>query len=301
MNSLEFLARIVEHLAWPTILLAIVIMFRPSLGKLVPLLERVKYKDLEFLFRGQLAEIGESLSTEQPTSDKIAELKALAEISPRSAIMETWREIESAARAKVGELGSLAEMNLRRSRSALRYLEYTGALTPRTKNALRQLRLLRDQAAHASEFALTSDVALEYATFARDIAHQISAISSLPRFKLTALTMLIFEYNALLDTGKYNDISVADVEHEIEKGTVLEYIEEVAGEDVDLSLVMTGSYPGFKEEYVKELQDLLGGDVGNEGRKGGGEKLGLSLLIAWTNEIIQKGSGWHPRERDGNA
>jgi len=38
------------------------------------------------------------------------------------------------------------------------------------------------------------------------------------------------------------------------------------------------------------------GYAGNERRKWGIENLGLCLLLAWTNKIIQQGSGWYPNE-----
>jgi hypothetical protein len=44
------------------------------------------------------------------------------------------------------------------------------------------------------------------------------------------------------------------------------------------------------------MYQMYGGYAGNERRKWGIENLGLCLLLAWTNEIIQQGSGWYPSE-----
>jgi hypothetical protein len=44
------------------------------------------------------------------------------------------------------------------------------------------------------------------------------------------------------------------------------------------------------------LQRMCNAYSGDERKKWGVENSGLCLLLAWTNEIIQQGSGWHPRE-----
>ena len=114
---------------------------------------------------------------------------------------------------------------------------------------------------------------------------------------ITALTLLVLEINHLLDTGNYDDVSIEDVEREIEDGTILRFLKEKAKEDVDLSILLqTDTYPGFEEFYVESLQQLLNAHGGDERRKWGIENLGLCLLLAWTNEIIQQGAGWYPSQ-----
>ena len=88
---------------------------------------------------------------------------------------------------------------------------------------------------------------------------------------------------------------MADIKREIRKGTIFEFLQEVTGDDVDLSIIMNGTtYPGFKDFYVEYLQRIVDAYSGNERRKWGIENSGLCLLLAWTTEIIQQGSGWHP-------
>jgi hypothetical protein len=47
---------------------------------------------------------------------------------------------------------------------------------------------------------------------------------------------------------------------------------------------------------VRHLQSIYGGYAGQERRKWGIENKGLCLLVAWTMEIIQQGSGWQSNE-----
>jgi hypothetical protein len=114
----------------------------------------------------------------------------------------------------------------------------------------------------------------------------------LPINKLTALTLLVLEINCLIDTGKYDNITLKNIENNIKNETIFEYLKETAKDDIDLSLLMTdSSYAGFRKYYYTSLHQIYAGYAGNERRKWGIEKKDLCLLLAWTNEIIQQGSG----------
>ena len=115
------------------------------------------------------------------------------------------------------------------------------------------------------------------------------------KVKLTAFTHLILELNAMLDTGRHDSITIADVKHYIRDGSILRYIRERGGEDIDLSLLLDAdTYGNFETFYVSYLQSICDAYSGNESRKWGVENRGLCLMIAWTNEIVQQGSGWQP-------
>lgn len=107
---------------------------------------------------------------------------------------------------------------------------------------------------------------------------------------VTALTTVILGINHLIDTGKYNDISIKDVHEAIKKKRVLRFLKERAGKDIDLSIHLgSNAYGDFEVYYEQKLNDIYGGYAGQERRKWGVEHLGLCLLLAWTNEIIQQG------------
>lgn len=107
--------------------------------------------------------------------------------------------------------------------------------------------------------------------------------------KVSALTLMILHLNALVDSGKYNDISIDDVHCAIEGKRVIEFLKERAGRDIDLSVHLSNTWGDFEGFYESRLNDIYGGSSGNERRKWGVENLGLCLLVAWTNEIIQQG------------
>ncbi len=108
--------------------------------------------------------------------------------------------------------------------------------------------------------------------------------------KVTPLTMLMLEIIALVDSGKYSDISIEDIHHAIEEKRVLRFIQEKAGLDIDLSIQLeTDTYGDFEDYFESQLQEIYSGYAGQECRKWGVEHSGLCLVLAWTNEIIQCG------------
>lgn len=299
MDILNFIGQIIQAIVWPITALTIVLLLREPLCRVIPLLEKLKYKDFELQFRQQLEMVKQEISLEKErglTDTDIQTIK-LAEVSPRTAIQEAWRQIETAAQKKMFELIPKEQRKKRWLKDAAHYLEFSGALIPMTAKALRDIYFLRNRAAHSPEFALTTNDALEYISVARQIQRQIEAISELPKVKLQVLTLLILEINHLIDTGRYNDISISDIYREIEKGSVLRFLKEKAGSDIIIlgSLLEPDTYPNFEQYYSEQLQQLYNAYGGDE-RKWGVNNLGLCLLLAWTNEIIQHGSGWYPSD-----
>lgn len=296
MSLLEFLARVIEAIAWPATVIGIILLFREPLKSIVPLIEKFKYKELTVSFRQSAEQALEAVEAEAPERDKIEVTES--EISdPRKAVIDAWRELEVAASAKLRQLSPKTNPEELGADRVLGYFEYMGALIPRTKQTLSQLRHLRNQAVHSPQNAVPLDGAKAFIKAARIVRAQIEALPAFPRMKLNKLTLLILEYNHLLDTGKYDHITIDDIHREIEKGTVLRYIQKTAGADADLSLYLdVEDELGFEDEYGKYLKSIYGGYAGQERRKWGVENLGLCLLVAWTNEIIQQGGGWQPDE-----
>ncbi|EPC4015865.1 hypothetical protein ACRZOS_000168 [Enterobacter kobei] len=104
--------------------------------------------------------------------------------------------------------------------------------------------------------------------------------------KLTYLTLLILHLNALIDSGKHNDITIDDIHNAIENKSLLRFIKKRCGRDIDLSLHLDAD-ESFEEEYESRMNSLYNGYAGNESKKWGVRNLGLCLMLAWTNELIQ--------------
>jgi len=100
---------------------------------------------------------------------------------------------------------------------------------------------------------------------------------------LTNLTYIILELNAALDSGKYDHVPMSEASQHIKSGDVISWLKREAPE-IDLSLLREES----AKEYEAALGDIYGGCGGSERRKWGVERRALCLLIAWTNELIQR-------------
>ncbi len=298
---MEYFAAIIESIAWPLAVLVIVVMMRKPIKDLMRLIATVKYRDFEVTFREELKEAraeaeDSGIDISGTRLDENDQIFKLVEISPAAAILEAWKRIEIAARNKVADLVKDQEALEKAQRYPLQYLEISGSLIPSTVEAIRRLRSLRNHAAHGKELGITKTSAIEYVIMANAIAKQIDAITELPKQKLNVLTLLILEFNSLIDSGKYNDITIEEVRREIEKGNIINFIASRTAGDSDFSMFQDSERSDYLNYYHAQLRDICEACAGNERRKWGVENLGLCLLVAWTNELIQRGSGWHPSE-----
>jgi len=100
--------------------------------------------------------------------------------------------------------------------------------------------------------------------------------------RLSKLTFLAFYLNGAVDTGKYDDISIDDVQREIVAGTIFDYLGKTLGEDIDLSVLEAPD----RAALLTEWQDLEA--AVNARRKFGIEHKGLTLLVAYLLEGIQR-------------
>ena len=122
------------------------------------------------------------------------------------------------------------------------------------------------------------------------VAQVLSCLHTLlPEVKLTALTLLVLRLNGLIDSGKFNDIMVAEVHKWAEEGNILvSLVERTKGECSSEDYNEDGPYANFSDFYNDQMESLANATVGSDF---GVENSGLCLLVAWTNELIRQGSG----------
>nr|WP_315049810.1 hypothetical protein [uncultured Brevundimonas sp.] len=99
------------------------------------------------------------------------------------------------------------------------------------------------------------------------------------------LTFIAFYLNGAMDSGRYDDILIDEVKTEIVNGTIFNFLRRRLGQDIDLSLLK----PEQEAELVGEWQDLL--DAVNERKKFCVERRGLTLLVAYLLEGVQRRMG----------
>ena len=179
MDWLTFVSNIVSALAWPVATLSIVIILRAPIFKILNLVSRIKVSDVELEFDRQLSVAKEEASIEL-RNDELKQiglpapidnhLVKLAEVSPRAAVTESWRHVEaSALNAAKSLISKESFSNKTMTFQAISIIEKSGVLPERIVLLLRQLRSLRNQAAHAPEFSLSESSAIEYAQLAYQV------------------------------------------------------------------------------------------------------------------------------------
>ncbi|MFC3078206.1 hypothetical protein ACFODL_08930 [Phenylobacterium terrae] len=103
---------------------------------------------------------------------------------------------------------------------------------------------------------------------------------------MVSLTFLILQLNALIDAGA--KATVGEAHAHIVQGDLLPWL-KTAFPEIDLSPYGSGApWADDASEIISELQSLHGGYAGDERRKWGVENNGLSVLLAWVNELVQQ-------------
>lgn len=182
MDWLTFIAAVVSATAWPAAVLIIFLVIRKPLLELIPLLQRLRYGDIEIDFGREVDDLLQDMRRALPPVRQSAErsplqdnLLELARISPRAVVLEAWVELERSAI----DAARRHQLNLRskEQRSPLllgNALVEAGLLDENQQEIFYRLRNLRNAAAHASEFAFDADSALEYAQVASRLSEYLS-------------------------------------------------------------------------------------------------------------------------------
>lgn len=177
MTYLEFFASVVNSLAWPALIAASAFFLRAPLFKILERMTSVRFAGLEADFR-------EALKTDQPAEDKLEDgakdleinftelefIESLADISPRAAIIEAWLKVERAGSEYVEAVGGDEEAL---AGGLMKLKKYKRAAIESYMSRYRELRQLRNEAAHADEFAVPAFYAKDYAEAALRLASQI--------------------------------------------------------------------------------------------------------------------------------
>ncbi|WP_300631884.1 hypothetical protein [Pseudomonas sp.] len=179
MDWLQFLSSVIGSIAWPSAVVALAILMRTPLGKLLPLIRTLKYKDLQIDIGERLEAVREKVGAESEAPDIATEeppltFKKLAQADPRAAILSAWIPVEI-------ELNEIAKkMNLQSRRGTLdmmRQLSREGVLDRLTSDTLDQLRRIRNTAVHVTEESVSFNDAIHMAEMCLWVNGQLKRIS----------------------------------------------------------------------------------------------------------------------------
>lgn len=198
LDWLTFISTLIQALVWPVIVLVLVLLLRQPLRDLIPLLRKLKYKDVEMEFAREIAELKlESLdealrfsvpapAAESPSvtpgaddaglavgmrGSRRDELLRMVSFSKRVAIMEAWLELEAAAVELASSFWLQSPGDAFRNDPKLaEYLLKCKVIDEKQYDTFKKLRDLRNMAAHATELNLSENDAASYVELAFDLA-----------------------------------------------------------------------------------------------------------------------------------
>jgi len=182
MDALTFLSEVIRSVAWPVTVVVLVAFLRKPLIELIPLLRRLKYKELELEFSQEVSELkaeAESISQECPEeqsriSPSSSRILNLVSFSSRASIMEAWLEVESAAIAVASSFWNQAPSEAMKNYPKLgEYLFQCEVINEKQLDIFNSLRKLRNKAVHAEELELKEKDARSYVQLALDLAAHI--------------------------------------------------------------------------------------------------------------------------------
>jgi hypothetical protein len=180
MDWTEFIATLVDALAWPMAAIVMVLLLKRPIGELIPTLRKVKWRDVEAEFGRGLEEISEDAEEARlPPIDEVKRIPPpepepvldsyirLAEVSPVAAVTEAWHDVERACRYAYEKLGGHEPASMIPEMVGGRMLDQ------HTFKIFKQLRSLRNRITHEGGFEISASKALEYVTLSLRVAAQI--------------------------------------------------------------------------------------------------------------------------------
>lgn len=172
------------------VVVAIVFIVREKLPDLVAALRKLKYKDFELEFETSAAAIEKKSEEVIPAiTKKIAiggnseeelrnRLSQIAEISPRSAILEAWLLVESAAVDVIRKRGLSDVRSLPGPMRLRDNLKRADLLNPTLLGLFEDLRRLRNEAVHVSDAQFTPTAVANYIRVALKMASYLEERAS---------------------------------------------------------------------------------------------------------------------------
>jgi hypothetical protein len=188
MDWLTFTSKLIGDIAWPAAAFGAVLLLREPIEAMLALVSKLKVSSVELEFDRKLEVAKQEALSELPESATTAdhlpsiidtEILKLAEVSPRAAVMEAWRHVEAAAlRAAKNLVPDGIFRNQTMTFRAIKIIEQSGVLPDTIVDLIRRLRTLRNDAAHATDFGLSTSSAIEYFYLAAQVVGYLEGIAT---------------------------------------------------------------------------------------------------------------------------
>jgi len=179
MDALTFISEIIKATVWPVSFWAAVYVLRKQLSELVPLLSKVRYKDIELEFASELHTLSEDyelpveVELDGQAIRAMQRINDFLEYSPLAAISEAWLEVEHAA---VAALLARQANSPEYSKNVLRMRQWLfeeKIINREEADFFSKLKNLRNLSIHAGTSDLSIEDAREYVALAIKLSASI--------------------------------------------------------------------------------------------------------------------------------
>jgi len=181
MDWKQFVIGLISNLAWPSVAIIFLIMFKGELAKIVRRIAHLKYKDLELNFDQikqhaeelELSKDQEKPSIESPVLSSLEDqILDSVERAPSAAILLAWSGVETEIAGAVSRLSlSPDSPSYRSPMHNIEMLQKNKRLSKSHYKLLQEMRILRNKIAHEQEamLSISEEQALNYANTAIDL------------------------------------------------------------------------------------------------------------------------------------
>ncbi len=173
MDTLTFIASLVDSLVWPATLLLGLLILREPLARLLPEIRRFRFRDLEADFGDAVDSIRAEASDALPTAaagagdETTRRLEELAAVAPNAAVMGAWDSVEEAAKDLIARSGRRPDYDIDTPYALIERLLADGKLVDRARiKVFSDLRRLRNKVVHAPNYQVSPEKAAEYVMLA---------------------------------------------------------------------------------------------------------------------------------------
>ena len=189
MDRYTFFVEITKALAWPVSLLIIVFVFRKAIVQLMSILRNVKISVFELIFSKEMQEMQNQIPEEISKGIKKIEsgkqssdstrLTEILDISPRVAVIEAWRIVETVALESIQKIGE-SNISVRTTRDLFSIASENHIWNDNIISFMQKLYSIRNHASHRGEdFVIPKDDARRYAHNALSLASYLKSTTSI--------------------------------------------------------------------------------------------------------------------------
>ena len=191
MDALTFVSNVISSVVWPATVIMAIIVLRNPLRALIRNLGRrlhsVKFPGGEAEFSQELAEVKQAADEAQlpaakfePTEEHMLLQEEedkqhwvrLAKISPRSAIVEAWRNVENAI-VEVARKADIPKEETHSTMALIRALVKRQVISPDVLPIISELRSIRNTAVHGVDFNISQPDVEQYLSIANRVVTKL--------------------------------------------------------------------------------------------------------------------------------